>query len=339
MDKKSNILINGHEIDWDLEKGQLIFEKMDSFLFSSPNAMGALFDTIEEISGEEVTNLVLETTGFRQGFAVGEFLMEKKDVTVEELVEQLPSINAASGWGRLSFENFSAESKTLTAQFKDTWENSINVAQEKPVGTNLISAYFSGIFTAIFNTNIWHKVIHHQLEGHEYSEVDYFPSEVNVANNIHQLAKKNESAQILQLEALVEDKVRDLTGLVKELSSPIIPVLEGVVVVPLIGKFDDNRAKELVEKTLYNLPSHKAKYLILDLTGIHHALGDCKASTLESLGLAASLMGTETVLVGISPQLSIAINQSEADLSKHNCFQTLQHAIHYALGQQGRRII
>ena len=333
MNKKSSILTE------ELGEGQLIFEEMDSFLFNNPTAMMLLFETIEEISGEEVANLVLETTGFRQGFAVGSHLMEMKDVTVEDLVELLPSISAASGWGQINFEKFNEGSKTLTVQIKDTWEHKLNEAQKKISGSNLIPTYFSGIFTALYNTNVWHKVIHHQLEGYEYSEIDYFPSEVNVANNIHQLAQKNESAQILQLEALVEDKVRDLTGLVKELSSPIIPVLEGVVVVPLIGKFDDERAKELVRKTLHNLPSYKAKYLILDLTGVHNTLGDCKASTLERLGLAASLMGTETVLVGISPQLSIIINQSGADLSKSKCFQTLQHGIHYALGQQGRRII
>ena len=333
MNKKSSVLINV------LGEGQLIFEEMDSFLFNHPAAMVSLFETIQEVVGKEAANLVLETTGFRQGFAVGELLMEMEEVTVEELVELLPGISAASGWGQITFEDFNEGSKTLTARIKDTWEHKINVAQKKIEGSNLIPTYFSGIFTALYHTNIWHKVIHHQLEGHEYSEIEYFPSEVNVANNIHQLAKKNESAQIFQLEALVEDKVRDLTGLVKELSSPIIPVLEGVVVVPLIGKFDENRARDLVEKTLNDLPSHEARYLILDLTGIHHEVGSCKASTLEHLGLAASLMGIETVFVGIAPQLSIVINQSVADLSKHHCFQTLQHAIHYALGQQGKRII
>jgi len=141
------------------------------------------------------------------------------------------------------------------------------------------------------------------------------------------------------LEALVEDKTRDLQALVKELSSPIIPVLEGVVVVPLIGKYDEDRAEELVVKTLTNLPSHKAKYLILDLTGLNKDVSPYTASLVEKMALAASLIGTETILVGISPQLSMVITQSAVDLSGLDCFRTLQHGIHYALGQQGRKII
>lgn len=137
----------------------------------------------------------------------------------------------------------------------------------------------------------------------------------------------------------MEDKVRDLTELVEELSSPIIPMLDGIVVVPLIGKYDEDRSEALLEKTLTNLPSYKANYVVLDLTGLNENISQHTANFIEKIGSASTLIGVKTILVGISPQLSIIITQSNVQLSNFDCFQTLQHGIHYALAQMGRRII
>jgi rsbT co-antagonist protein RsbR len=141
------------------------------------------------------------------------------------------------------------------------------------------------------------------------------------------------------LEGLVEEKTRELTELVNQLSSPIIPVLDGVVVVPLLGKYDEDRSEELIVKTLYNLPQYKAKYLVLDLTGLDKNITQHTASLIEKLGSAASLIGTETILVGISAELGVIIFGTDINLSRFDCFQTLQHGIHYALGQIGRSIV
>ncbi|PLS18661.1 anti-anti-sigma factor [Bacillus sp. M6-12] len=339
MTTNSNINIGGLEFKWDLEKGQFLFEGQDAVLFWISSAMKTFFDTIEEISGEEASNLVFEATGFRQGLVVGEYFEKMKDVSVSEAAELITNTYASAGWGRTVIENLNFETKTLTAHLKDSWEHKINVAQGKQKGGNFLPAHYAGIFTGLFGTNIWYKVVQYQLEGHEHSVIEYFPSDVTVSNNIHQLARKKESDHIHHLEALVEDKTRILTELVKKLSSPIIPVLEGVVVVPLIGKYDEERSEELVVKTLKNLPTYKANYLILDLTGLDKDISSHTASLIEKTGSAASLIGTKTILVGISAELSILISQSAINLSKYDCFQSLQHGIHYALGQMGRTII
>jgi len=339
MKTTTNMNIAGLEFSWNLEKGQFIFEKQDSVLFWIESAMTSFFDTIEEISGEESSTLVFETTGFRQGVVVGEYFEKMKDVTVVEAAELITNTYASAGWGRAHIHNLNDETKTLTVHLKDSWEHKINVTQGKQKGSNFLPAHYAGIFTGLFGTNIWYKVIQYQLEGHDYSIVEYFPSDITVSNNIHELARKKETEHILHLEALVEDKTRELTDLVKELSSPIIPVHDGIVVVPLLGKYDEDRADELIVKTLSKLPSHQAKYLILDLTGLDKDISQYTASLLGKIGSTASLIGTETILVGISPQLSMIIAQSQMNLAKFDCFRTLQHGIHYALGQLGRKII
>jgi hypothetical protein len=95
----------------------------------------------------------------------------------------------------------------------------------------------------------------------------------------------------------------------------------------------------LIVNTLYNLPKHKASYLLLDLTGMDDNLTSYTTSMIEKLCSSASLLGIETILVGISSNLSLEITKSEIDLSRFNFLQSLQHGIHFALEQMGRKII
>ncbi|MET0787399.1 MAG: STAS domain-containing protein [Paenisporosarcina sp.] len=339
MSTNTNINIGGLDFEWELEKGRFIFEGQDAILFWISSAMKTFFDTIEEISGEEASNLVFEATGFRQGLVVGEYFEKLKDVSVSQAAELITNTYASAGWGSTVIHNLDFEEKTLTAHLKDSWEHKINEAQGKKQGGNFLPAHYAGIFSGLFGTNIWYKVVQYQLEGHEYSVVEYFPSIVSVTQNIHELARKKESDQIRHLEALVEEKTRELKELVREISSPIIPVFDGVVVVPLLGKYDEERSEELLVKTLKNLPSHKANYLVLDLTGLDKDISQHTASLLEKIGSTATLIGTKTIIVGISPELSLVISQSDINLSKFDCFQSLQHGIYYALGQMGRKVI
>jgi rsbT co-antagonist protein RsbR len=111
------------------------------------------------------------------------------------------------------------------------------------------------------------------------------------------------------------------------------------VVVPLIGEYDEDRAGELVIDILHQLPDHKANYLILDLTGLSKNITEQTAAFISKIGSAASLLGTETILVGISQELSMVISKSNIHFLQFDCFQTLQHGIHYALSQSGREMI
>lgn len=339
MNQNSSINVGGLEFEWNIDEGKFLFEGQDAVLFWISSAMKTFFDTIEEISGEEASNLVFETTGFRQGLVVGQYFEKIKDVSISEAAALITNTYASAGWGRTTIENLNFETKTLTAHIKDSWEYKVNLAQGKIKGGNYLPAHYAGIFTGLFGTNIWYKVVQQQLDGHEHSIIEYFPSDITISSNIHQLARKKESEQIAQLEALVEEKTKELKELVKELSSPIIPVLEGIVVVPLLGKYDEERSEELVVKTLNNLPSYKASYLVLDLTGLDTDISEHTASLIEKIGSAAALIGTETILVGISAELGVVISQSTINLSKFDCFQTLQHGIHFALAQHGRKIV
>ncbi|UAL47903.1 STAS domain-containing protein [Sutcliffiella horikoshii] len=339
MSTLPKIDIEGLQFEWDLEKGKFLFEGEDAVLFWISSAMKTFFDTIEEVSGQEATCLVMESTGYRQGAVVGKYFEDMTDISIEKIAGLITNTYASAGWGRAYVKNLDVDNYTLTVQLKDDWEYKINQAQGKKTGGNFLAAHYAGIFTGLFKTDIWYKILQHQIEGHEYTTIEYFPKEVNVAQNIHQLARQKEAEQIEKLEKVVEEKTKELKELIKTISSPVIPVLEGIVVVSLLGKYDEERADELIVKTLYNLPKHKASYLVLDLTGMDDNLTPYTASMIEKLGCSAELLGIKTILVGISAQLSLEITKADIDLTHFDFFQSLQHGIHFALAQNGRRII
>lgn len=337
---RSNVNVAGINIDWELDKGALTFEGSDALVFWISSSMQTFYDAIEEISGDDVSQLVLETSGYNQGVIVGENVFSKLwENRYEEIPGFIHNTYAAAGWGNFSIEKWEPDNLNFTMKLKDSWDYKLSVSRGKQDGNNFVPAHFAGIFTALTKRNIWYKFNQSQLSGHPETIIEFFPSEITAKYNIHELTRKKEAEKILHLEALVEDKTRDLKNLVKRLSSPIIPVLDGIVVVPLIGSYDEERAEELIVKTLYNLPSHKAEILLLDLTGIDEDLNDHTISLLDKIGAAASLIGTETFLVGISPELSMRITRSDIPIYHFSYFQTLQHGIHYALEKLGLKLV
>lgn len=339
MESKSAVNIEGLDFAWEPEKGLFTFEGDDAVLFWISSAMKEFFDALEEVSGEEAAKVVMQTTGFRQGIVVGEYFTSMENVTIEQASKLITATYATAGWGLAEIFNLNLEEQTLSVSLKNSWEHKMNVSQKKETGGDFLPAHYAGIFTGLLNTNMWYKVEHYQIEGYDETIIRFFPSEETVDKNIHRLARSEESRQIMRLEKLVAEKTAGLHELIKEISSPIIPVLDGIVVIPLLGTYDEERTEELLQKTLQNLPEHKAKYVVLDLTGLNNRFTEHAASLIDKLGATASLIGTETILVGISPSVSITITKSGMDLSKFNCFQTLKHGMHFALAQSGRTIV
>jgi anti-anti-sigma regulatory factor len=336
---QSNIEVGGLKFGWNIDQGQFLFEGEDAVLFWISSAMRTFFDTIEEISGEESASLVLEATGFRQGLVVGDYFNKMKHVSHREAADLIPSTYASAGWGKANIIQMDEERREMQVRLQDSWEYKINKAQGKCQAGSYLPAHYAGIFTGLFGENIWYRVIESQLEGAEADIVEYFPSDITVTKNIHELTRNKESAEISRLENMVEQQTAELKSLVSELSSPIIPVLEGIVVVPLVGRYDNSRSNEMIEKTLNSLPKNGARYLVVDMTGLHLDEYNYTAHMVEKLGSAAALIGTEMILVGISAELGALMTNSGFNFSKYQCFHTLQHGIYHALAQDGRKII
>jgi rsbT co-antagonist protein RsbR len=121
-----------------------------------------------------------------------------------------------------------------------------------------------------------------------------------------------------------------LAATVQSLSVPVIPILEHVIVVPLVGELDRDRAELLQQRLLEGVLSQRARMVILDITGI--AMIDSSGATwlLRAAG-AVELLGARTILAGTSPEAAQALVASGADLSRLYTTVDLRAAVEYAL--------
>jgi len=124
---------------------------------------------------------------------------------------------------------------------------------------------------------------------------------------------------------------------IQELSNPIIPLYNGVLVVPLVGRVDSARAQALTEALLEAIAREQAEMVLLDITGV--AVVDTNvANHLMQTARAASLLGSQVVLVGISAEVAQTLVQLGLDLGRLVTLSNLQSGIEHALAQQGLAI-
>jgi anti-anti-sigma regulatory factor/HAMP domain-containing protein len=120
-----------------------------------------------------------------------------------------------------------------------------------------------------------------------------------------------------------------LTTTMRQLSAPVVPILDGVIVLPLIGEIDEQRAHTLLVRLLDGLKEQDARIAILDITGVSLVDTTLAAWLLKS-SAAAALLGAECVLVGISPDIAEALVASGADLGRLTVRSDLRSAVEYA---------
>jgi PAS domain S-box-containing protein len=114
-------------------------------------------------------------------------------------------------------------------------------------------------------------------------------------------------------------------------SMPLIPISDEIVVMPLIGVIDAQRAQQVMTTLLSGIVKHRAQVAILDITGI--AMVDTQvANGLIQAARAASLLGAQVVTTGIRPEVAEALVELGADLSAMVTRSTLQSGIAFAMG-------
>lgn len=127
-----------------------------------------------------------------------------------------------------------------------------------------------------------------------------------------------------QITAEKENK-RKLLDIYK-LSTPIIPISEEIVVLPLVGDINLSRQKDLLDKASQYINESDKNYLILDLSGIEKFNQNIH-QTIYSLQSILSLLGCQLILTGIKPSLAIATKDQSADISNIKSFSTVEIAI------------
>jgi ABC-type sugar transport system substrate-binding protein len=124
-------------------------------------------------------------------------------------------------------------------------------------------------------------------------------------------------------------------SMIQELSTPIIPISDKILVLPLVGTIDSARARQIMESMLGAIGKIQAAVLIIDITGV--ALVDTGvAHYLLQAARAAQLLGALVMLVGISPEVAQTVVQLGVDLSSLPTYSSLQVGLEHARRRTAR---
>jgi len=124
----------------------------------------------------------------------------------------------------------------------------------------------------------------------------------------------------------------------QELSAPLIPVMENITVMPLIGTIDTERAKLIMENLLDGVINHHAEVVLIDITGVP-VVDTMVAHHIIQAAEAVRLIGSTCILVGIRPEIAQTIVNLGIDLSKFPTKSSLKKGFESALELTNRKIV
>jgi rsbT co-antagonist protein RsbR len=124
----------------------------------------------------------------------------------------------------------------------------------------------------------------------------------------------------------------------QELSAPLIPIFEGISVMPLIGTIDTERAKQIMENLLHGVVKHRAEVVLIDITGVP-VVDTMVAHHIIQASEAVRLVGAKCMLVGIRPEIAQTIVNLGIDLNRFTTKSTLKKGIEAALEITKQKII
>ena len=149
--------------------------------------------------------------------------------------------------------------------------------------------------------------------------------------------------KILSLVALAfiderEKVVRQQLEAIRELSTPVLQLRAGELILPIIGMIDTQRARQITEGLLRAIRANRARVVVMDITGVP-AVDSKVANHLLQTVQAARLMGAAVIVTGLSAEVAQTLVTIGVDLSSLNTLSDLQSGIEEADRLVGYRVI
>jgi rsbT co-antagonist protein RsbR len=166
------------------------------------------------------------------------------------------------------------------------------------------------------------EVIAEEAEKYGATFRDYHQAMSKLHRIIDQAAQSFSEAFVRHHNQMMEKAQAALT----ELSVPVVPLSEGVAVLPVIGTIDTERAKLLMEESLRRSAALGVSYFILDLSGVP-VVDTAVAQQLLQVIQALRLVGVRAVISGIRVEIAQTIISLGIDFQYIKTYSTLQHAL------------
>lgn len=196
---------------------------------------------------------------------------------------------------------------------------------ELPLGTSV--HYTVGNFRGYYDNEC--IVIIGQIEP---IEVTTMQQELLLLTSELAEAQREQRRQNRALQQALNEQQR-LLQTIHDLTAPAVPIWDGVLLLPIVGQIDSHRAQNIVGQLLQRVSVSHARYVIIDVSGIAMVDTAVAQHLIQSVQMLR-LLGTRSILVGISPEIAQTVIHLGLNLEEFMTVRSnLQHAFAYVLRQ------
>jgi rsbT co-antagonist protein RsbR len=134
----------------------------------------------------------------------------------------------------------------------------------------------------------------------------------------------------------LEDKLATIDqqrAAIRELSTPIMEVWDGILCLPVVGIMDSSRSADMTDALLRAVVSTRARCTIIDITGIE-VMDTSTADHFIRMAKAVQLLGAACVLTGLNPQIAQTLVHMGVELEGLVTHRSLRDALQHFVGQR-----
>ena len=147
-----------------------------------------------------------------------------------------------------------------------------------------------------------------------------------IINRFNTLLDVSLNETIFAFERLFEESRKKTQKELAALSAPVIPVKDGIVILPLIGDIDTYRAKYIMEQIVPKIAEMNVNYVIADFSGMYTINTDI-AEYLHQIGRMLELIGIHVITTGLRPELAQTVVNSQINISTLHTFSNVKKAL------------
>ena len=139
---------------------------------------------------------------------------------------------------------------------------------------------------------------------------------------------------IEEISRIQREKIALGSKALMEMSTPVTPIWEGILLLPLLGIVDSERTQDIMTKTLSKIAETRARVFVLDIAGVG-AMDTGVANQLIKVTKATQLMGCETIISGVSPTIARTLVELGVNIGEIRTTATLRDSFELALRAVG----
>jgi rsbT co-antagonist protein RsbR len=330
--------IGGAGMSWDLSRGTFNFLGLPSVTFWIDPSLRRLLEPLVDEVGAPLYRLLTAHHASLGTDADHATIMAAGDFVSG--FRGWANAVAAAGWGRFTLLEYDPATPRARVRVDNPWELELqrSVPPERRWGCPFAQGKLIGLFCHALGDTCWGDEIV-VADGHSV-EFELYSSARTIESELDALRRERAAESQRQITTLLDERTRELGETrarleqlvaaqeqeIRRMSTPILQVGEGTLAVPIIGVVDAGRAGEITELLLTSIVQRRARFVVLDVTGVDD-VDPLTAERFAQIVGAVRLLGARCVMCGIQPRVAAQMVAAGITPGGAECFADMQAAL------------